>query len=154
MKRTVNSARNPQWANTAQTAINLEVDFDELDEQYVPFTATSYDSMDYGVDIYNRAVAGEFGEIADFVAPANYTGEKALAVLRATRQKLLDDTDYIEMPTKWATLTADEQTAWSTYRNALRDLPATYPNAELHWNDNYTKLTTWVNVVWPTKPEQ
>lgn len=153
MKRTVNSARNPQWANTAQTAINIEVDFDELDEQYVPFTATSYDSMEYGVDIYNRAVAGEFGAIADFVPPANYTGDKALGVLRAKRNDLLAETDYIEMPTKWATLTADQQAAWATYRNALRDLPQNSPNAELHWNDSYTQLTTWVNVVWPVKPE-
>jgi len=33
----------------------------------MPFGATSYDSMPHGVDLYNRALAGEFGPIASFV---------------------------------------------------------------------------------------
>lgn len=149
--RTVNSVRNPRWADYNQTAVNLEVDFDELDEEYVEFTATPHDTEAHGVDLYNRAIAGEFGSIADWIAPDNMSGEDALYRLRSQRTFLLAQTDYIEMPTKWATLTADQQTAWATYRNALRDLPADYPNAELHWNSDYTELN-WVNVAWPTKP--
>ena len=150
--RTVNSARNPVWADYAQTMIDLEVDFDELDEVFVLFTADASDPEGHGVDLYNRAVAGDFGAIGAFVPPENITGDDAMAFLRDERNDLLTVTDYIEMPTKWATLTVEEQTAWAEYRNALRDLPADYPNAEKHWNDNYT-ATSWVNVTWPTKPE-
>ena len=42
--------------------------FEEFDEE-LPFTATSYDPMPHGVDLYNRAKAGEFGVIAEYVPP-------------------------------------------------------------------------------------
>lgn len=152
IKRTINDVRNPVWADYNQTAVNLEVDFDELDEEYVAFTASPTDSMDYGVDLYNRAIAGEFGDIADWPVPPNPTSEESLDVLRAVRTQLLVETDYIEMPTKWLTLTAEQQTAWATYRNALRDLPETYPDVLLVYTEDYSDMT-WVNVTWPTKPE-
>lgn len=151
--RTINSVINLQWANYDRTAIDMEVDFDELDEEYVQFTATPNDREDHGVELYNRAIAGDFGAIAEFPVPDNITGEEALNLARKRRTNFLVQTDYIEMPTKWATLTTEEQTAWANYRNALRDLPENYPNLELHWNENYTDLTTWVNVIWPTEPE-
>lgn len=153
MMRTINSAHSPQWANFQQTEINVMVDFDELDENFVKFTATMSDSEEHGRYIYQQAIAGAYGEIGDFVPPSNLTGEMGMDALRHQRDLLLAETDYVEMPTRWATLTSDEQTAWTAYRNALRDLPATYPNAEKHWNDDYTACDTWVNVVWPTKPE-
>jgi hypothetical protein len=65
---TLKSATNPIYVNAEQTAINLEVVFEEI-EGVLPFTATSYDDMDYGRDIYYRARNGEFGEIAPYVPP-------------------------------------------------------------------------------------
>lgn len=149
--RTINSARNPVWADYAQTEINIEVDFDELDEDFVDFTASPNDLEAHGVTLYNNAVNGDYGVIGAYVAPSNVIGADAMATLRAERNELLVETDYIEMPTKWATLTSSQQTSWATYRNALRDLPADYPNAEKHWNSDYTSCD-WINVTWPTKP--
>ena len=150
--RTVNSVRNVAWADFAQTAVDMEVDFDEQDEEFVAFTASPDDPESYGVDLYNRAIAGDFGPIADWPRPDNVTGERAMELLREDRDRLLVESDYIEMPTKWATLSADQQTAWASYRNALRDIPADYPNAELQHNGTYTDMV-WVNVTWPVKPE-
>ena len=65
---TLKSATNPVYANAEQTAINLEVVFEEI-EGVLPFTATSYDIEPYGVDIYNRAKTGEFREVALYVPP-------------------------------------------------------------------------------------
>lgn len=151
MVGTINNVRNPKWANYKQTTIDVEVDFDHLEEEYVPFTADPNDVEPHGVEIYNRAIAGEFGVIGDWIPPENVTGDDAMARLRTKRNSLLAETDYIEMPTKWSTLTTEKQTEWSTYRNALRDLPANYPNAELRWNDDYTELA-WYNVTWPDVP--
>lgn len=152
MIRTVNSVRNVKWADYNQTRIDMEVDFDELDEVFVPFTATPDDVEPHGVTLYNNAINGDYGTIGAFEPPSNITGEEAMEYLRHTRTKLLEDTDFIEIPTKWASLTADEQTSWTTYRNALRDLPANYPNAEMQWNADYSILS-WANVTFPTKPE-
>lgn len=35
----------------------------------IPFTATSYDSMPYGVSLYNELIAGNHGAIGAYVAP-------------------------------------------------------------------------------------
>ena len=67
---TIESATNPVYANAEGTNITLQVKFAEFAE-VMPFGATSYDSMSYGVDLYNRAKAGEFGAIEPFVAPAS-----------------------------------------------------------------------------------
>jgi len=145
MVGTINNIRNLRWGNYEQTIIDVEVNFDHLQEEYVPFTADPNDIEPHGVEIYNRAIAGEFGVIGDWIPPENVTGDDAMARLRTKRTFLLAETDYIEMPTKWSTLTAEKQTEWSTYRNALRDLPANYPTPELRWNDDYTELA-WYNV--------
>ena len=150
--RTVNSAHSPKWSNYEQTQIDLMVDFDELDEVFVPFTASANDKEPHGPYLYERAVAGDFGEIEPFRKPDPFTGSDAQAILRRERTTLLEETDYIEMPTKWATLSESEQSAWAEYRNALRDMPANNPNAEMHWQDNGEE-TYWVNVTWPIKPE-
>lgn len=66
---TVNSAKNPRWSNATKTWIDLDVDFNELDADFVPFTASADTDTDYGRDLFARAIAGEFGTIADYVAP-------------------------------------------------------------------------------------
>lgn len=62
---TLESAKNPVYANAEMTAINLEVKFVEMQEVLL-FTATSYDDMDYGRDIYTRAKRGEFGTVESY----------------------------------------------------------------------------------------
>ena len=42
--------------------------FEEFAEE-VGFGATSFDPMPYGVELYNRAKAGEFGPVAPYVPP-------------------------------------------------------------------------------------
>lgn len=65
---TIQSATSPAYANAEGTNITLQVKFAEFAD-VMPFGATPYDDMSYGVELYNRALAGEFGPIAAFVAP-------------------------------------------------------------------------------------
>ena len=60
--------------------------------------------------------------------------ERAWKALRETRNQLLKDSDWTQIPD----CTVD-QAAWATYRQALRDLP-----------ENTADV---FNPVWPTKPE-
>lgn len=53
----------------------------------VPFTASPDDSEPHGVELYNRAMAGEFGEISPYVEPPITQAQKnaeALAYLAKT----------------------------------------------------------------------
>lgn len=64
-------AQNPQWGNTEHTVILIEAKWEHLvDEGYLPFLANPNDVEAHGRDLYNRIVAGEFGTIAEYVAPA------------------------------------------------------------------------------------
>lgn len=62
---TLEYAKNPIWNSNDRQQINLTVKFIEFNEE-IPFNATLFDSMPHGVDLYNRAKAGEFGEIAPY----------------------------------------------------------------------------------------
>lgn len=62
---TIEFATDPIYGSEDKTCIVLQVKFAEFDEIH-PFGATPFDSMPYGVELYNRALAGEFGSIAPF----------------------------------------------------------------------------------------
>lgn len=65
---TLEYAKNPKYLNAEGTSIYLDVKFAEFNEE-MPFGACSYDSEAHGRDLHERAKAGEFGEIAPYVAP-------------------------------------------------------------------------------------
>jgi len=67
MSFTIVDARNPKWAHPDHNKIDLEVNFEELPEEYIPFTADPTDEVAHGRELYTRAAAGEFGEIAEYV---------------------------------------------------------------------------------------
>lgn len=60
------------------------------------------------------------------------------ALMRQERNRLLANSDWVELPTAIARLTAEQFSAWMTYRQALRDVPAQegFPNT----------------ITWPTQP--
>jgi len=70
-------AKNPQWGNEEHTLINVEAKFEHYEEDwgYLPFMANPNDTEAHGVDLYNRCVNGEFGTIAEYVAPEEQTDE-------------------------------------------------------------------------------
>ena len=149
--RTVAQARNPKWGDQDNTYILIEIDFDELDEDWVFFSASVSDPEEHGRQIFQDCVDGVYGAIAPFEIPADITGEEALALLRSERTSALERCDYIEYPTKWNSLTAEEQEAWATYRQALRDITTDYPNAKRVYNIDI-KDFEWQDVVFPVEP--
>lgn len=71
---TLEYAKDPAYINEEGTFINLIVKFEEFAEE-MPFGATPEDPMEYGRDIFARAKAGEFGEIAPYVPPPEPVSE-------------------------------------------------------------------------------
>ena len=63
-------AQNPQWGNAEHTFIEVEAKWEHIaDLGYLPFTANPEDVEAHGRDLYQRCVNGEFGTIAEYVAP-------------------------------------------------------------------------------------
>jgi|TARA_R110000824_G_scaffold8514_2_gene38674 hypothetical protein len=59
-------------------------------------------------------------------------------LLRVERHQRLEATDIVVLPDRWAAMNDDTKTAWSTYRQALRDLPSNTADP--------------ASIIWPTKP--
>ena len=60
--------------------------------------------------------------------------------LREQRDKKLEDSDWTQAPDHSSPLADAKKAEWATYRQALRDLPAT------------ADMTAWPNITWPTEP--
>ena len=69
---TLQYAKDPIWGDAESTIIVLIVKWEEFNEE-MPFAAMHSDPEPHGVDLFNRAKAGEFGTVADYVAPIQPT---------------------------------------------------------------------------------
>jgi hypothetical protein len=133
MKINLKSASNPKWVDEAHTSINLTVNFEEIGQD-VPFHATPDDTEEHGRDIYARAIAGEFGVIAEWTPP---TTDELSQQARWKRDALLQEVDSIVgNPLRWASFSQTQQTAWANYRQALLDVPQQpgFPNT-INWSN-------------------
>ena len=60
------------------------------------------------------------------VANPNLAAETNLAAVRKERDRLLAVSDVRVLADRWAAMTAEQQAAWSAYRQALRDITHTH----------------------------
>lgn len=125
--------KNPRWANEEHTALDCEVNFEAIPEEYVNFTAVASGDYQHTHEIFARAVAGDFGEVAEF-EPKVLTLEEVANTVRVQRDALLSSTDWTQLPD----VPQSTKDLWSPYRQALRDITEQegFPN----------------NVVYPTAP--
>lgn len=126
-------AKNPKWVDVEHSRIDIIAKFEHLNNE-VPFTADPNDCEAHGRDIFARAVAGEFGEIAEYVPPPPPTEEQMAEQVRYERDRLLAETDW----TQAADIPQATKDKWAPYRQALRDIPE---------QEGFP-----FNVVWPEKP--
>jgi hypothetical protein len=57
-------------------------------------------------------------------ASASMTNEDIISVIRQTRNYLLQECDWTQLPD--SPLTEEKRSEWATYRQALRDITETY----------------------------
>jgi hypothetical protein len=79
---TIESASNPKYMSEDGTSIHLDVKFAEFN-QVLPFNAIPTDSAQHGVELFNRAKAGEFGTVAPYVAPPSQAQPKSTGLKTA-----------------------------------------------------------------------
>lgn len=69
MAITYTTVTNPVYSKEDHSMIDLTVNFDHLPEDAVQFGACANDVEPHGRELYQRAVAGDFGTIGAYVAP-------------------------------------------------------------------------------------
>ena len=136
MSITITQVRNA--ASLQADNLQMDVEINHPDYGWIPYTV---DPADTDTTIDNTAVMALIGSnFAAYVAPTQAELDAALASeVRADRDGRLAEVDAIAgNALRWADLTSAEQAEWSTYRQALLDVPqqAGFPN----------------NVVWPVRP--
>lgn len=61
--------RNPVYANEKKTAIDCEVLFRHIPDEYVPFTATADDALAWGRDIFAQCDRRKWGDVSSYSPP-------------------------------------------------------------------------------------
>ena len=95
---------------------------------------------------------GDFDEHSDLVAwteakTKTASTEDTLIMARNERDTKLSESDWIAIKASEEGVAVSNN--WKTYRQALRDLPASW-SPKLGWDDTTGVIVT--NVTWPTKP--
>ena len=137
MSIVITEVRNAQSQNVNNTIIDVEIN--HPDYGWIPYLLTDYDT-DTTID--NDAVMALIGtNFAAYVPPTQAELDAdAAAQVRFDRDNRLTEVDAIAgNALRWAELTSAKQAEWSTYRQALLDVPqqAGFPNS----------------ITWPTKPQ-
>lgn len=131
------NVKNPIWGNAEHTIINCEVDFDDLSEEYVPFTAdpndTSNPSSKQIFDNCQAGVYGSVGEYVPYIPTADNNKQKASQLLYETDWTTIADVADPTLSNPYLTNQAD----FFAYRSSLRKI-SVYPISG--------------NLNWPTKP--
>ena len=134
--------KNPVWGNPEHTQINCEVDFDDLKEEFVPFTADPTDPYNpASKEIFDACVAGEYGSVAEYAPPPPPPPPTAQDN-KAKATRLLQATDWVNQPDVTNTSLNPHllnQGDFLVYRSQLRAI-AVNPTAG--------------NLDWPVKPQE
>ncbi|TCQ79569.1 hypothetical protein EDF68_104153 [Ochrobactrum sp. BH3] len=69
--RTVKAVKNLEWADVNHTVLRAEVLFEELEDQFgfVNFSTIERADTDHGIEVWSKAIAGEYGVIGEYDPP-------------------------------------------------------------------------------------
>lgn len=133
------SIRNAKWVRPNEYAFNCEILFEEIPNEWLPFTFTRDDQESHSVWIKDVWLTDNASEVAPYVPPTEeeIRAEKA-AEVTLLRNQLLVESDVYVLPDRWYLYSEEVKQNWATYRQALRDIPEQtgFP----------------FEVVWPVKP--
>ena len=64
MQFTITAAKDPVWVDSNHNRIDLQVNFAELEEEWLPYTADPLDVCAHSRTLYAKAVAGDYGQVS------------------------------------------------------------------------------------------
>lgn len=69
MQAILTSLKNPVWANAEHTMIDCVITTSQFGDEELPFTSAANDVEPHGRAIFEALVNGQWGAIAEYVAP-------------------------------------------------------------------------------------
>ena len=65
MHFTITAAKDPVWVDSNHNRIDLQVNFAELEEEWLPYTSDPTDVCEHSRTLYANAVNGDYGTVSD-----------------------------------------------------------------------------------------
>lgn len=127
------NVQDPKWANQQQTAIDCDVDFDELG--LVPFTANPNDIYEYSRQIFSDCAAGRYGPVASYEPPPPPPPPSAQAN-KAEAERRLAATDWVNQPDVIDISRNPHllnQASFLDYRSVIRVIAVNPTEGNLNW---------------------
>ena len=158
MQFTYSAAKDPMWLNKAKTRMVIWVDWDHIPEDtFSPCGIEDLNGVEgeeHLADLWNRALAGDFGEVPEYETPADLTLDETLNYfeIRNVRNKLLMASDIAIAPDKWEDMTPEKRQEWKAYRQSLRDVPQNWTMAA-SYDDDEEKYRIASEYTFPKAPE-
>ena len=137
MSISITEYRNAKVMNADGSIINVEIN--TPNDGWVPYTLNTADT-DTTID--NSALLTLIGDDKEAFTPltAEQNEAELAEAARMHRNFLLGEMDsIISNPLRWNAMSSDKQAEWTTYRQALLDVPAQSGFPE--------------TISWPTKPD-
>jgi hypothetical protein len=139
--------RNVSGLNLSQndTAFLQSLGWYRVEKQYQQYDSSLYYINGYQHEFKNNKVIESC--TLDDLQPGptiEQLNQDELQRLRERRNKLIAESDWSQLLDVQASMQEIQKQQWSTYRQALRDLPARYLNIGVLFNID--------NIEWPTKP--
>lgn len=138
------AVKNPVWANAEHTIINCEVDFDDLSEEFVPFTADPNDTYNpSSKPIFDDCKNEVYGPVAPYVAPvptAEQNKQTAIFKLQDTDWTATVDISNAQYSNPYLT----NQDEFLAYRSQIRQYAVNPIAGNINWPTEPTAV--WANV--------
>lgn len=124
MSLTIKSVSSPQWANAAHTAIDCDVEFEEISSP-MPYTATANDPEAHGQQLWDDLNAEKYGPIAAEDAAKILAAKRAaMSVSSAQAQIALHNAGKLdEVETAISSASKAAQIAWAKAQFFERNSP-------------------------------
>ena len=130
----VTSAKDPVYVDDTKTAVDLTVTIDGYPGEH-PYTAVSGDPL------FDRALAGEFGDIADAPVPPPPTAEQLIAYANA-KQWILATSGYTVTIDSEPVLFQTTETAMALIAGKAQQFARPNPPVSVDWQIGPTEFVT------------
>ena len=117
------NVKNPAYADQSGLIIDCVIVLD--DDSEIPFAAASDDCTDYGVEIYNKCVNGDYGAVSEYIPPVAIVPN--VVTMRQARLALLANGLLADIETEIANMAEPDKSAvtieWEYSQTVERDRP-------------------------------
>lgn len=112
--------KNPVYSDGTGASVDIVCDIAGVGEN-IGFTATSIDCEEYGRQLYQNAINGDYGDIGEYVAPVEVESAAPLKSTRKTIQELSLDAFALQCAADAGTASDEQLETLAGLKNTIAE---------------------------------